>query len=285
VPLLSRVWQMFVKGMEEVSRSGSPVSAAEMVLIRIAHTADLPSPEDIIRALGAGGGAGAAGRPAAPAGGGSGGGTRPALNERPTSTAPTGQRPAGPVAVPRPEGPAQPPPARPEDYGAIGDDEGRWEAGADDDAGEEVSDPGDAIGSRPVHVMPDPRSYPEVVALVGQMRDPRLKIHLEDHTSLVKFDAAAPSIDLFLLPEAPSEIANELREKLNRWTQRRWVVVLSKTRGETPLGEVRRAREAAELEDLKRHPAVAAVLAVFPDAKIADVRHLAVKLDDETGTG
>ncbi len=66
--------------------------------------------------------------------------------------------------------------------------------------------------------------------------------------SLVRFDGAAGAIDLFLLPGAPSEIANELREKLNKWTGRRWVVVLSKTQGEPPIGQVRREREAAELQ-------------------------------------
>ena len=112
-----------------------------------------------------------------------------------------------------------------------------------------------------------------------------LKMHLEDHVSLVKFDAAAGSIDIFLLPGAPPHIANELREKLNAWTPRKWVVVLSKAAGERPRGEVRREEEAAELEALKAHPAVKAVLAEFPDAKIAGIRHLLQPPEDETGTG
>ena len=57
----------------------------------------------------------------------------------------------------------------------------------------------------------------------------KLKLHLEDHVSLVKFDAPSGSIDLFLLPGAPATLANELREKLNNWTGRRWFVMLSKT--------------------------------------------------------
>jgi DNA polymerase-3 subunit gamma/tau len=131
---------------------------------------------------------------------------------------------------------------------------------------------------------PNPRSFDEVVKLVGERRDVRLKIHLEDDVSLVKFDEATGSIDLFLLPDAPPELANELREKLNDWTDRRWVVVLSKERGAEPIGAVRRAREAAELESLKAHPAVRAVLEAFPDAKIAAVRPIAGReSDDENG--
>jgi DNA polymerase-3 subunit gamma/tau len=120
---------------------------------------------------------------------------------------------------------------------------------------------------------------------VGEHRDAKLKVHLEEHVSLVKFDAQAGSIDLFLLPGAPPQIANELREKLIAWTQRRWVVMLSKAAGERPIGEVRREREAAELEALKSHPALKAVLDEFPDAKIAEVRLLLGPAKDETGTG
>ncbi|HRN84475.1 MAG TPA: DNA polymerase III subunit gamma/tau, partial [Hyphomicrobium sp.] len=78
--------------------------------------------------------------------------------------------------------------------------------------------------------------------------------------------------------------ANDLREKLNKWTGRRWVTMLSKTPGERPLGEVRREREALEREALRKHPAVAAVLEVFPDAEI-NVRPLDSLPDDDTATG
>ncbi len=49
--VLSRTWQMLLKGMTEVQVSGRPVAAAEMVLVRIAYAADLPTPDDVIRSL------------------------------------------------------------------------------------------------------------------------------------------------------------------------------------------------------------------------------------------
>jgi DNA polymerase-3 subunit gamma/tau len=63
------------------------------------------------------------------------------------------------------------------------------------------------------------------------------------------------------------------------------MVVLSKTMGEPPIGQVRREREAAELASLKRHPAIAAVLEAFPDAEIAAVRPLQGGRDDDSATG
>ena len=100
----------------------------------------------------------------------------------------------------------------------------------------------------------------------------------------MKFDPAG-SIDIFLLPGAPRELANDLREKLNRWTGRIWVVVLSKTAGEPPIGEVVRARKAAELAELKKHPAVAAILEAFPGAEISEIRPLLDAAKKDTGTG
>jgi DNA polymerase III subunit gamma/tau len=49
--VLSRTWQMLLKGIEEVGNAGRPLAAAEMVLVRIAYAADLPTPDEMIRAL------------------------------------------------------------------------------------------------------------------------------------------------------------------------------------------------------------------------------------------
>jgi DNA polymerase-3 subunit gamma/tau len=227
-----------------------------MVLIRLAYTSDLPTPDELIKALGGG---------AVPA-------RRPAL---PVGDAPSGQR--GPLNARTDVPVAQNDQDEPGDFGDLGDafefDDGEPIGDAE---GDEEAAPAVASGS----MKSDPRSFADVVALAGEKRDAKLKWHLEDHVSLVKFDAVAGSIDLFLMPEAPPELANDLREKLNLWTTRRWVVVLSKDAGAPPIGVVRREREAQELESLKAHPAVRAVLEAFPDAKIAEVRRIAGRETD-----
>ena len=50
--VLARTWQMLLKGITEVEAAGRPVDAAEMVLVRIAYAADLPTPDEAIRSLG-----------------------------------------------------------------------------------------------------------------------------------------------------------------------------------------------------------------------------------------
>jgi DNA polymerase-3 subunit gamma/tau len=84
--VLSRTWQMLLKGVGEVQASGRPVAAAEMVLVRLAYAADLPTPDEVVRSLGEGGG-----NSAAPARGpGNGGGASAAPSAPAQSYAPRG---------------------------------------------------------------------------------------------------------------------------------------------------------------------------------------------------
>jgi DNA polymerase-3 subunit gamma/tau len=50
--VLARTWQMLLKGIAEVEAAGRPIAAAEMVLVRIAYAADLPTPDEVVRSLG-----------------------------------------------------------------------------------------------------------------------------------------------------------------------------------------------------------------------------------------
>jgi DNA polymerase-3 subunit gamma/tau len=64
--VLARAWQMLLKGIAEVEASPRPLAAAEMVLVRLAYAADLPSPDEVIRALDEGAGGGRPERSVAP---------------------------------------------------------------------------------------------------------------------------------------------------------------------------------------------------------------------------
>jgi DNA polymerase-3 subunit gamma/tau len=244
VAILARAWQMLLKGLEEIARAPNQAAAAEMVLIRLAFTADLPAPSDIINALG--------GPPQRP-----GGRSAPA-DKAERQSAVTATAAAAGTAVLTDEEPA--------------DDE---DSLLEDDIGPAAP----AAAALPIL-----RSFADVVATAGERREAKLKVHLEEHVSLVRFDAAG-SIELHLLPGAPKELANELREKLNAWTSKRWMVALSKTPGERPIGELARERAAAEVDEIKRHPSVSAVLQQFPDAEITSIRPLPGAEKDDTGTG
>lgn len=50
--VLTRLWQMLLKALDEVASAPNAMMAAEMAIIRLTHVADLPSPEELVRKLG-----------------------------------------------------------------------------------------------------------------------------------------------------------------------------------------------------------------------------------------
>ncbi len=49
--VLTRMWQMLLKSLDEVAEAPNAMMAAEMAIIRLTHVADLPTPEDLVRRL------------------------------------------------------------------------------------------------------------------------------------------------------------------------------------------------------------------------------------------
>ncbi len=90
--VMSRMWQMLLKSLEEVAMAPNAMMAAEMAVIRLTHVADLPSPEELVRKL----------QDATPPPSGPGGG-RPAPQGQATTAisntvTPTHSAPTGPSA-------------------------------------------------------------------------------------------------------------------------------------------------------------------------------------------
>ncbi|WP_400770015.1 DNA polymerase III subunit gamma/tau [Methylosinus sporium] len=62
ISVLTRAWQILMKGVDELRISPRPLASADMVLVRLTHAAEMPSPEEALRKLGFG--QGGAPRPA-----------------------------------------------------------------------------------------------------------------------------------------------------------------------------------------------------------------------------
>ncbi|MFM8939991.1 MAG: DNA polymerase III subunit gamma/tau [Phenylobacterium sp.] len=97
-PIPARLWQMLLRAHEEVGRAPDPAAATDMALIRLAHAADLPGPEEALKLLrngetpgggvsGGGGGASAA----------SGGAARALSPQASLQAAPQAEARQGPV--------------------------------------------------------------------------------------------------------------------------------------------------------------------------------------------
>ncbi|MDP2622163.1 MAG: DNA polymerase III subunit gamma/tau [Hyphomicrobiales bacterium] len=241
--VLARSWQMLLKGLGECQTAPRPLAAAEMVLVRLAHAAGLPTPDELIRALGDGGDGTQAARPATPARQPAGA-TAKARNAPPLSRGPGGGARMGggdvrPVMAARPDSDALP-------------EEGT-----------------------PIACLAD------IVALAAAERDLPLKIALEERVRLVRLEPGRLEIDID--EGAPADLANRLSGLLKLWTGARWMVVVASGRGGPTLAEEARAKREARFAEAAADPVVRRLLDRFPGAEIVDVRDKPVAGDGAPG--
>jgi DNA polymerase III subunit gamma/tau len=117
---------------------------------------------------------------------------------------------------------------------------------------------------------PMPQSFAEVVRLFDERREAIIAAHLKAHVHLVAFEPGR--IELRPTEAAPSNLINQLSQRLMEWTGARWLVARSDDGGAPTLAEAAARRESALQNEVAGHPLVQAVLDAFPGATIAAVR-------------
>jgi DNA polymerase-3 subunit gamma/tau len=239
--VLNRTWQMLLKGLAEVQTAGRPIAAAEMLLVRIAYAADLPTPDEAIRALDDNGGApGTSSR-----NGGGGTGASPGVPA--ASAAPRFEPPRG---APRAAAaPATLPAARPAGEPMLRTASSQQPAAA------------------PALVV---ATFPELIALAAEKRDLQTKAALERDVRLVACEDGR--LEIALEARAPKTLVNDLSRKLGQWTGRPWMVIVSSEQGAPTVKSQADARQAELEVGVRADPLVKAVLARFPGAEIVGVR-------------
>jgi DNA polymerase-3 subunit gamma/tau len=242
--VLSRMWQMLLKGITEVQGATRPAAAAEMVLVRIAYVADLPTPDEAIRMLDQNGGSSAViGGNAAP-------------RSAPTSTVSASgvsasgmssmqSSPARAIAVPR--------------------------AGSEVSARPQMTVPMAAAQSAPAALKI--ASFPELVALAGEKRDLMTRAALESDVRLVRIEDGR--LELAMERSASRTLISDLSRKLEQWTGRRWTVIVSNEPGQPTLRSQNQLQQSERERAAEADPRVREVLARFPGAKVVEVRKLA----------
>src|SRR5690606_13384129 len=237
VRVLSRTWQMLIKGIPEVQSSNRPASAAEMVLIRITHAADLPTLDEALKSLGdAPQSTGSPSpRPTSPAPAGPGNGASAVASGRMPVTSGGGQTMRLVEATPAPVEMAVPLPPVEETTPAV-----------------------------PV------KSLEDIAALADANRDKLFKVSLKQYVRLVRLEPGR--LDVSLTGDAPKTLLGDLKGRLETWTGRRWMVSVSREEGGQTLAELESAKRDSAFMDARNDPAVAAILARFPGARIIDVR-------------
>ncbi|AHK43016.1 MULTISPECIES: DNA polymerase III subunit gamma/tau [Ensifer] len=259
VSTLSRIWQMLLKGIPEAESSSRPAGAAEMVLIRLAHAAHLPSPEDAARrVLELSGSDNGSVRPAP--GGGSGGGMLASVG------APVQAQAAQSTSMGRPTGNGATmlravPDVSPQPI-SVGHTEERPAAAPSAKAQPSV----------PVN------SVSDIADLCAKNKDIKLKTLVRGFVRLVRIEPGR--LDVNVPDDAPKTLLGELAVKLKEWTGIHWIVSYSRDPGEPTMIEAEQQAQEKRVSDARQDPDVAAILARFPGAKITDVRIRAVEEEE-----
>ena len=113
-------------------------------------------------------------------------------------------------------------------------------------------------------------NFAELVALASDKRDIQTKLALERDVRLVRFEDG--TLEIALEPGAAKTLVNDLSRKLQTWTGRSWMVVISREPGAPTLKSVADEKKAELEVGVRADPLVKAVLERFPGAEIVGVR-------------
>ena len=207
---LSRTWSMLLKALEEVRRAPNPADAVEMAIVRLAYAADLPGPEEALKAIQNGGvpGSGSGGSGGGPRGGGGGGASAMLA--------------AQPVQAPK---------------------------------------------------LPNPQTFEQVVALIGEKREITLQMDVERFVRPVSFKPGAITYEP--VEGAPYDMARRLASRLKEWTGRTWLIAANGQGGGETLIEKEKKARAAQRAAVDTDPFIVSLLGAFPGAEVKEIRILA----------
>ncbi|HLN10034.1 MAG TPA: DNA polymerase III subunit gamma/tau [Xanthobacteraceae bacterium] len=235
--VLSRAWQMLFRGIADVQAAAKPIAAAEMLLVRIAYAADLPTPDEVIRSL----------------------------SQTDTPPAASGQAASREIGrMPGADGTGGPrlDPARGGLRASMA--AARPSVARASAAPEPITAPPSVAIAR----------FEDLIAVAARMRDLAVKTALERDIRLVHFEDG--KLEIALEPGAPRTLVNDLSRKFAEWTGRRWMIVVSAETGAPTLRSQAEAQQAELMRGLRADPLVQAVLTRFPGAEIVDVRRRGV---------
>ena len=260
--VLSRCWQVLLKGHKESMTAPDPMAAAEMVLIRLAHMSDLPAPEELLKQIQK---------------------STPSKSEAqspkitPSTNAPTSESARAPQNNVETTGMSGGQASHQTSHQASGGPVTERLVQNEPQA-ETLINPAQSphIHEAP-QIMPRPDTFKKLVALVGQMREIKLKTVLETGVHLVRFEPASEQkagVIEYRLAEGAEDISRPLSRSLKEWTGLQWVVSLSQNAGAETLYKEAHDDASRRKDNASDDPLVKAALEAFPGAEIVSVTNM-----------
>ena len=113
-------------------------------------------------------------------------------------------------------------------------------------------------------------SFDDLINFCFQKKEMKLKYELEKNVNLVKFEKNR--IEISFNDNLDKDFVKDLSTKLFEWTDERWIITLSKSKGEISIKDKQRNEKEELFEGVKDSKIYKTVMKKFPDAEILDVK-------------
>ncbi len=113
-------------------------------------------------------------------------------------------------------------------------------------------------------------SFDELLEICSSKKEIKLKYELEKNVNLVRFENKR--IEISFNEDLDKDFIKDLSSKLYEWTNDRWIITLSKTKGHPSKKEEEIILKKELIETVKKSPIYNDILKKFPDAELIDVR-------------
>ena len=115
-------------------------------------------------------------------------------------------------------------------------------------------------------------SFNDLLKTCASKKEIKLKYELEKNVNLVSFEDQR--IEISFNEDLDKDFIKDLSSKLYEWTNNRWIITLSKTRGQPSKKENEVYLKKELLESVKNSSIYKETIKKFPDAELIDVRAL-----------
>ena len=115
-------------------------------------------------------------------------------------------------------------------------------------------------------------SFDELIAICTSKKELKLKFELEKNVNLVKFDKNR--IEISFNDSLDKDFVKDLSTKLFDWTKERWIITLSKSKGDLSIREKKENEKKILIEKAKQTEIYKNFMENFPDAELVDVKSI-----------
>ena len=117
----------------------------------------------------------------------------------------------------------------------------------------------------------DINSFQDLINLANKFKEIELQFDLERNVRLVNFEKG--KIDISFNERLSKDFIKNLSQKLMEWTNQRWIITLSKEKGQTTIHETKNELKLKFIKEIKETEEYRKIIEIFPDAELVDIKN------------